>query len=43
MLIVTHNNAIKDMVHKVIVIRDGQISREYENKVRVSAADLEDL
>ena len=43
MMIVTHNNAIKDMVHKVIVIRDGQISREYENKVRVSAADLEDL
>lgn len=43
MLIVTHNNAIKDMVHKVIVIRDGQISREYENKVRVLAADLEDL
>ncbi len=43
MLIVTHNNSIKDMVHKVIVIRDGQISREYENEIRVAAADLEDL
>ena len=28
MLIVTHNNSIKDMVHKVIRIKDGQISRE---------------
>lgn len=43
MLIVTHNNAIKSMVHKVIVIKDGQISREYENKVRIPAAELEDL
>lgn len=42
-LIVTHNNAIKSMVHKVIVIKDGQISREYENKVRIPAAELEDL
>lgn len=43
MLLVTHNNAIKDMVHKVIVIKDGQISREYENETRVPAAELEDL
>ena len=43
MLLVTHNNAIKDMVHKVIVIKDGQISKEYENKTRVPAAELEDL
>lgn len=43
MLIVTHNNSIKHMVHKVILIRDGQISREYENEVRVPAAELEDL
>ncbi|WP_310604241.1 ABC transporter ATP-binding protein [Anaerosporobacter sp.] len=43
MLIVTHNNAIKDMVHKVIVIKDGEISKEYENDVRVPAAELEDL
>lgn len=43
MLIVTHNNSIKNMVHKVIVIKDGQISREYENEKRISAAELEDL
>lgn len=43
MLIVTHNNSIKDMVHKVIRIKDGQISLEYENEVRIPAAELEDL
>lgn len=43
MLIVTHNNSIKNMVHKVIRIKDGQICEEYENKVRVPAAKLEDL
>lgn len=43
MLIVTHNDSIKDMVHKVIVIKDGKIKKEYENEVRVSAAELEDL
>ncbi|MCM1245217.1 MAG: ABC transporter ATP-binding protein [Roseburia sp.] len=43
MLLVTHNNAIKDMVHKVIVIKDGKLSKEYENETRVSAAELEDL
>lgn len=43
MLIVTHNNSIKNMVHKVIIIKDGQIKKEYENETRVPAADLEDL
>ncbi len=43
MLIVTHNNSIKNMVHKVIFIKDGLISKEYENEVRVPAAELEDL
>lgn len=43
MLIVTHNNSIKNMVHKVIRIKDGQISKEYENETRIPAADLEDL
>lgn len=43
MLLVTHNNSIKNMVHKVIIIKDGQISKEYENENRVSAAELEDL
>ena len=43
MLIVTHNNSIKNMVHKVIFIKDGLISRESENEVRVPASELEDL
>ena len=43
MLIVTHNNSIKDMVHKVITVKDGQIHKDYYNETRISAADLEDL
>lgn len=43
MLIVTHNTAIKEMVHKVIKIKDGRIYKEYENKVRVPAVELEEL
>lgn len=43
MLIVTHNNAIKGMVDQVIHIKDGQISKEYENETKVPAAKLEDL
>lgn len=43
MLIVTHNNSIKNMVHKVILIKDGQIKQEYENESRIPAAELEDL
>lgn len=43
MLIVTHNNSIKNMVHKVIFIKDGLISKEYENEVRVPASELGDL
>lgn len=43
MLIVTHNNSIKNMVHKVIIIKDGLIKRDYINEARVPAAELEDL
>lgn len=43
MLIVTHNNAIKNMVNKVIIIKDGLIKKDYENEVRTPAAELEDL
>lgn len=43
MLLVTHNNCIKNMVDKVIIIKDGQISKEYENETKVPAAELEDL
>lgn len=40
MLLVTHNDVIKDMVHKVIRLRDGQIVKKYENQERVPAAEL---
>ncbi len=43
MLIVTHNNSIKNMVHKVLIIKDGLIHKSYENEVRVPARELEDL
>ena len=43
MLIVTHNNSIKNMVHKVIYIKDGLITKDYLNEKRGPAAELEDL
>lgn len=43
MLIVTHNNSIKQMVHRVIFLKDGQIKTSYTNETRVPAAELEDL
>lgn len=43
MVIVTHNNSIKNMVHKVIYLKDGLVKKEYENEVRVPARELEDL
>ena len=43
MLIVTHNNSIKNMVHKVIVIKDGMIVKDYNNTTIIPAADLEEL
>ncbi len=43
MVIVTHNNSIKNMVHKVIYLKDGLVKTEYENEVRVPARELEDL
>ncbi len=43
MLIVTHNNAIKNMMHKVLVVKDGLIISDYENEIRIPAAELEEL
>ena len=41
MLIVTHNDIISSMTHKVIKIRDGQIYEEYVNTNRIPAEKLE--
>ena len=43
MLIVTHNNSIKNMVHRVIYLKDGEILKQYTNETRTPAKDLEDL
>ena len=43
MLIVTHNNSIKNMVHKVIFLKDGLVKKEYMNETRIPACELEDL
>lgn len=43
MLIVTHNNSIKNMVDQVIILKDGQIKQDYLNDKKVPAAELEDL
>ncbi len=40
-LIITHNIAIKDMTHNVIIIKDGIIAESYENDFIISAKDLE--
>ena len=41
MVIVTHNDAIKYMSHKVIKVRDGKIEKEYENEKLMKAKDIE--
>ena len=43
MLIVTHNNSIKNMVDQVIILKDGMIKQDYRNDKKVLAAELEDL
>ena len=43
MLIVTHNNSIKNMVDQVVIVKDGQIRKDYYNETKVTAAELEDL
>lgn len=40
-VMVTHNDAIKDMADRVVRLRDGMIRKNYVNEVRVSAQDLE--
>lgn len=43
MLIVTHNNSIKNMVDHVIYLKDGEIYKDYRNETKVPASELEDL
>lgn len=43
MLIVTHNNSIKNMVDQVVYLKDGQVRKNYWNEKKVPAVELEDL
>ena len=43
MLIVTHNNSIKNMVDHVIYLKDGEIYKDYYDGEKVPASELEDL
>lgn len=40
-IMVTHNDAIKDMADRVVKLRDGMIRKNYRNEVKISAIDLE--
>ena len=40
-IMVTHNDAIKNMADRVVKLRDGQIRRNYLNESKVSADDLD--
>lgn len=40
-IMVTHNDAIKDMADRVVKLRDGQIRKNYLNEKKISASELE--
>ena len=40
-IMVTHNDAIKDMADRVVKLRDGMIRKNYRNEVKIPAASLE--
>ncbi len=40
-IMVTHNDAIKNMADRIIKLRDGQIRKDYRNEKKIPAADLD--
>lgn len=40
-VMVTHNDAIKNMADVVVKLRDGQIRKTYRNLEKIKAQDLE--
>lgn len=40
-IMVTHNDAIKNMADRVVKLRDGMIRKDYVNESKIAAADLE--
>lgn len=43
MLVVTHNNSIKNMMDHIVIMKDGIIVKNYRNDNKIEAAMLEDL
>lgn len=40
-IMVTHNDAIKNMADRVIKLRDGAIRKDYRNEIKIPAQDLD--
>ena len=40
-ILVTHNDALKQMADRVIVLKDGQVIENYRNDIKIPAAELE--
>ena len=40
-IMVTHNEAIKNMADRVVTLRDGRVRKNYKNETKIPAAELE--
>ena len=40
-VMVTHNDAIKDMADRVVKLRDGMIRKNYQHEHKIPAMDLD--
>lgn len=40
-IMVTHNDAIKNMADRVFTLKDGKITDNYQNEIKIAAAELE--
>lgn len=40
-IMVTHNDAIKNMADRIVKLRDGQIRKNYLNEEKIAAQDLD--
>lgn len=40
-ILVTHNDAIKNMADRVVKLRDGAVRKNYKNEEKISASKLE--
>ena len=40
-IMVTHNDAIRNMADRVVKLRDGHIRKDYLNETKIPAKDLE--